>query len=364
MNKKKVFLSLLIILSLLFGADYLGLFDPEWKKYSLESPYVNWQGYKVSKKSDYTKINPFYEKMNIKGLIYDYSIKERIIEADGVVSNKPPALLCSVQAYSLNEQKENNILDYLNNLHIENDDLKDLSYRIMNNNLSKTQSQFHIKGEVTDKSDYHKRITKKTYIYSNWIPANIIFAINAENIFSKIDENGFVIDKTTVNYPNQWKQLELCLQDMERKNGREFDKRSIYIKDGKPLYIVNEQILSKYNKRLLKDKIKNTILSDKSLIIISNRIGCWHRYDPQGWLDNSYSDDYWKDKPRLDVETALKNSSYVNYMNYKKYGKAFDTWQKSFIDIYNINEKIYIRIVAILDSYDNGLPYIAQYCEE
>ncbi|MBR6026620.1 MAG: hypothetical protein IK065_03350 [Neisseriaceae bacterium] len=339
--KKKIFLGLLVILSLLCGAWYLGLFDPEWKKYSLESPYVDEHGHKVSKKSDYTKINHFYEKMNIKGLIYDYSIKERIIEEGGAVSNESPILLCSVQAYSLNEQKENNILDYLNNLHIESDDLKDLSYRSMNNYLSKTQSQFHIKGEVTDKSDYHKRIIKKTYIYSNWIPANIMFAINAENIFDKIDENGFVIDKTTVNYPNQWKQLELCLQDMERKNGREFDKISIYIKDGKPLYIVNEQILSKYNKRLLKEKIKNTISSDRSFVKIDDDITCHYNYDAQDFLN--------------------KYSNYYKEYNYKKYSKIFVMYQGSFIDIYNIDEKIYIRVFA---EYDNGLPYIKQYCEE
>lgn len=357
MKKKRIFLSLLIILSLLFGADYLGLFDPEWKKYSLESPYVNWQGHKVSKKSDYTKINPFYEKMNIKGLIYDYSIKERIIEEGGGVSNEPPVLLCSIKAYSLDEQKENNILDYLNN---ERTNSYYLSYNIKDSYLSNTRFQFYIGSNITDKDEYYKSIKKNTHIYSNWIPANIMFAINAENIFDKVDDNGFVIDKTTANYPNQWKQLELCLQDMERKNGREFD-RSIYIRDGRPLHIVSERILSKNNKRKLKNKIKNTILSDKSLISIVDNIYCWYRYDPQGWLDNKYSDDYWKDKPRNDVETALKNSSYVNYMNYKKYGKAFDTRQKSFIDVYSVDEKMYIRIVAI---YDDGLPYIERYCGE
>ena len=352
--KKKIFLSLVIILSLLLGADYLGLFDPEWKKYSLESPYVNWQGDTVSKKSDYTKINPFYEKMNIKGLIYDYSIKERIIEEGGGVSNEPPVLLCSIKAYSLDEQKENNILDYLNNEHINSylsNDMKD--------DLSNAPFHFHINGEVKKKDEYYKSIKKVTHIRSNWIPANIMFAINAENIFDKTD-NGVLVDKTIAKYPNQWKQLELCLQDMERKNGREFD-RSIYIRDGRPLHIVNEHTLSKYNKKMLKRKIKNTILSDKSLISIVDNIYCWHRYDPQGWLDNKYSDDYWKDKPRNDVETALKNSSYVNYMNYKKYGKAFDTRQKSFIDVYSVDEKMYIRIVAI---YDDGLPYIARYCGE
>ena len=55
-------------------------------------------------------------------------------------------------------------------------------------------------------------------------------------------------------------------------------------------------------------------------------------------------------------ETDLSSEYY-----YKKYGKAFNIFQYSFIDIYNVNEKMYIRVFAV---YDNGLPYIAQYCEE
>ena len=332
--KKKIFLSLVIILSLLLGVGYLGLFDPEWKKYSLESPYVNWQGYTVSKKSDYTKINPFYEKMNIKGLIYDYSIKERIIEEGGGVSNEPPVLLCSIKAYSLDEQKENNILDYLNNEHINSylsNDMKD--------DLSNAPFHFHINGEVKKKDEYYKSIKKVTHIRSNWIPANIMFAINAENIFDKTD-NGVLVDKTIAKYPNQWKQLELCLQDMERKNGREFD-RSIYIRDGRPLHIINEHTLSKYNKKMLKNKIKNTILSDKSFITISDTIFCNYNYDSEDFLK--------------------RYSHYYTNSNYEKYGKTFYTSQGSSIDIYNIDEKIYIRIFA---KYMNGLPYIERYCGE
>ena len=335
--KKKIFLGLLVILSLLFGAGYLGLFDPEWKKYSLESPYVDKHGQKVQRKSDKTKIDPFYEKMNIKGLIYQFSIKE-VRGGEETVIDK----LCSIDVYSLDENNllhNMDILSYLNNDYI---------------NLSKTQSQFHIEGEVTDKSDYDKRITKSTRIYSNWMPANIIFGINAENIFDKVDDNGFVIDKTTTKYPNQWKQLELCLKDMERK-GRELNKYG--------RYLVDEQTLPNKNNdnSTLKNKIKNAVLSDKSFVKIDDRITCFHRYDPQGWLDNKYSDDYWKDKPRNDVETALKRNCYYCYINYKQYGKAFHAWQGSFIDIYNIDEKIYIRVFA---EYDNGLPYIKQYCEE
>lgn len=339
MNKKKVFLSLLIILSLLFGADYLGLFDPEWKKYSLESPYVDEYGKTVSRKTETSKMNPLYEKMNIKGLIYNYSISEREIGEGHTVSNRAPMLSCSVTVYSLDEQKESNILDYLNNEHINSylsNDIKD--------NLSNAPFHFHINSEVEKKDEYYKEIKKVTYIRSNWIPSNMMFAINAENIFDKTD-NGVLVDKTTAYYPNKWKQLELCLQDMERKNGREFYENNDWYKDGygfyKKRYVIEEHILSKYNERKLKNKIKNTILSNKSLISIADNIYCWYYYDTQDFLK--------------------KYSSYNINSNYEKYGKTFDTGQKSFIDIYNVNEKMYIRIVA---TYDNGLPYITQYCEE
>lgn len=302
---------------MLLGAGYLGLFDPEWKKYSLESPYVDKYGQKVQRKSDETKIDPFYEKMNIKGLIYQFSIKE-VRGGEETVIDK----LCSIDVYFLNENNllhNMDILSYLNNDYI---------------NLSKTQSQFHIKGEVTDKSDYDKRITKSTRIYSNWMPANIIFGINAENIFDKVDDNGFVIDKTTTKYPNQWKQLELCLKDMERK-GRELNKYG--------RYLVDEQTLPNKNNdnSTLKNKIKNAVLSDKSFVKIDDRIYCHYNYDAQDFLN--------------------KYSNYYKEYNYKKYGKTFVMYQGSFIDIYNIDEKIYIRVFA---EYDNGLPYIARYCEE
>lgn len=47
--------------------------------------------------------------------------------------------------------------------------------------------------------------------------------------------------------------------------------------------------------------------------------------------------------------------------NYKKYGKAFDMSQNSYINIYNIDVKMYIRIFA---KHGLELPYIAKYCEE
>ena len=64
--KKKIFLGLLVILSLLCGVWYLGLFDPEWKKYSLESPYVKENGQKAPRKSDETKIDSLYEQLRLK----------------------------------------------------------------------------------------------------------------------------------------------------------------------------------------------------------------------------------------------------------------------------------------------------------
>ena len=347
--KKKIFLSLVIILSLLLGAGYLGLFDPEWKKYSLESPYVDEKGSKAPRKSSKTKIAPLYKQLRLKGLIYQFSIEE-VIGGEETTIDK----LCSIDVYSLDENNllsDNSALYYLNNGYINGSSLNNIK-----NNLSNVSFHFHINGKITRKDDYYKSITKDTEIKSVWLPANVIFNINAENIFNKIDNNGFIVDKTISSMPNQWKQLELCLKDMERK-GREFNKHITR------KYLVNEMILSnkKNDNSTLKNKIKNAVLSDKSFVRINDNIHCWHRYDPQGWLDNSYSADYWKDKPRNDVETALKNSSYVSYMNYKKYGKAFDTRQKSFIDVYNVDEKMYIRVVAI---YDDGLPYIAQYCEE
>ena len=354
--KKKVFLGLLIILSLLCGAWYLGLFEPEWKKYSLESPYVKENGQKAPRKSDETKIDSLYEQLRLKGLIYQFSI-EKVTRGEEVVIDK----LCSINVYSLNENNlsfDNNISDYLNNKYINNYFYSNKHlYETIKDNLNNTQPKFHIESKVTDRSDYDKRIIKWTHIFSNWLPANIAFAINVENIFDKVDKNGFVIEKTTANYPNQWKQLELCLRDIER-NGRELNKYGEYL--------VNERTLHNKNNddnSILKNKIKNTILSDKSFIRINDNIRCWHQYDPQGYLDNKYnSADYWKDKPKnYDIEDYLKDSGYRQYKNYKQYGKAFHTWQDSFIDIYNVDKKMYIRVEAI---YDDGLPYMVEYCEE
>ena len=345
--KKKIFLGLLVILFLLCGAGYLGLFDPEWKKYSLESPYVDEQGRKAPRKSSKTKIAPLYTQLRLKGLIYQFSIEE-VIGGEETTIDK----LCNIDVYSLDENNLlpiNNTLYYLNNGYINGS-----SFNNVKDNLSNVSFHFHINGKINRKDDYYKSITKDTEIKSVWLPASTIFNINAENILNKIDENGLIIDKTTAKYPNQWKQLELCLKDMERK-GRELNKRR--------RYLTNELTLSNKNNdnSILKNKIKNAVLSDKSFIRIADNIHCNYNYDTQGWLDNSYSGDYWKDKPRQDLESALKNSSYQQYINYKQYNKAFYTSQRTFIDVYNVDEKIYIRMFA---KYMNGLPYIAKYCEE
>ena len=344
MNKKKVFLSLLIILSLLFGADYLGLFDPEWKKYSLESPYVDEKGQKAPRKSGKTKIAPLYRQLRLKGLIYQFSIEE-VIGGEETTIDK----LCSIDVYSLDENNllsDNSTLYYLNNGYINGSSLNNIK-----NNLSNVSFHFHINGKITHKDDYYKSITKDTEIKSVWLPANVIFNINAGNIFDKIDDNGFITDKTTTSTPNQWKQLELCLEDMNRK-GRELNKYGRYLVDEQTLHNENND-----DNSILKNKIKNVVLSDKSLIKIIDQIRCHYDYDLQGYIDNKYKE--YQSKP--DIDTYLKKSGYIGYRNYKKYGEVFHTEQKFFIDIYNIDEKIYIRIVA---EYDNELPYIAKYCEE
>ncbi|MBP5790196.1 MAG: hypothetical protein J6W29_08195, partial [Neisseriaceae bacterium] len=175
MNKKKVFLSLLIILSLLFGADYLGLFDPEWKKYSLESPYVDEKGQKAPRKSGKTKIAPLYKQLRLKGLIYQFSIEE-VIGGEETTIDK----LCNIDVYSLDENNllsDNSTLYYLNNGYINGSSLNNIK-----NNLSNVSFHFHINGKITRKDDYYKSITKDTEIKSVWLPANVIFNINAENI--------------------------------------------------------------------------------------------------------------------------------------------------------------------------------------
>ena len=325
--KKKIFLSLVVILSLLLGAGYLGLFDPEWKKYSLESPYVDEKGQKAPRKSGKTKIAPLYKQLRLKGLIYQFSIEE-VRGGEETTIDK----LCSIDVYSLDENNllsDNSTLYYLNNGYINGSSLNNIK-----NNLSNVSFHFHINGKITRKDDYYKSITKDTEIKSVWLPANVIFNINAGNIFDKIDDNGFIVDKTISSMPNQWKQLELCLRNMKIKNGHEFDKYREYL--------IKEMVLHSKNNdnSILKSKIKDTILSDKSFIRINDNIHCWYHYDTQDFLS--------------------KYSGYDKY-NYEKYGKIFDTRQKSVIDIYNIGEKMYIRMFAI---YDNGLPYITQYCEE
>ena len=174
--KKKIFLGLLVILFLLCGAGYLGLFDPEWKKYSLESPYVDEQGRKAPRKSSKTKIAPLYTQLRLKGLIYQFSIEE-VIGGEETTIDK----LCNIDVYSLDENNllsDNSTLYYLNNGYINGSSLSNIK-----NNLSNVSFHFHINGKITRKDDYYKSITKDTEIKSVWLPASTIFNINAEKYF-------------------------------------------------------------------------------------------------------------------------------------------------------------------------------------
>lgn len=348
MNKKKVFLSLLGILSLLLGADYLGLFDPKWKKYSLESPYVDEYGEMVSRKTKTSKINPLYEKMNIKGLVYHYDVKEVIHEEGGRGSPIDEIeLICSIDAYSLSKPRSltelNNISDekdyYVSYYHKDSvmdgymtrnesyysreyyNSLHNRKYNEIKNAFQKNpQADFHIYGRIIEKDEYYKSIRKKTDIYSKWLPANTLFAINAENIFEKIDDNGKIIDKISALSPQKWKPLESCLKYLVG-NKKDMDTANIRH------YKTMENFLSKDNHTEFRNKIIMTIFSDKSFIMINDKVTC--------------SSDY--EMPE----------------------KSFGTGQKSFIDIYNIDEKMYIRIYSIYDKWlPNWLPYISRYCEE
>ena len=357
MKKSKGILlfSFVICLTGVLTAWFLGVFEPEWKKYSLESPME--KIYKTDTKNgikhkEVYRLKEEYAKLGLKGLVYHYEIKENLFEEGLEPSREQPILLCSVDVYSLSKPKK---LSELNQYALSDD---------MENAIKQNpQIDFYVKEKILKNDDFYKETVKETHIHSKWLPANLVFAINAENVFAKIDSDGIIIDRTTASVPRQWKQLEICLKDVERKNGREFVNPPEYWNSISPSrrYAVVEQFHPKDNQAEFKAGLMRTIFSDKSFIRMDDSINCSFQYDPLGSLDNQYSDTYWKDKPKPDLETDLKARDHARYINYKQYGKVFKKKKKTFIDIYNIDENMYVRVFS---KYSNGLPYIQRYCEE
>ena len=248
--------------------------------------------------------------------------------------------ICSIDVYSITDPKN---LEALNQ--------NALPTQVKEN--IHPSAQFQINSE-TDKSDFHKSISKTTKFNSIWMPAGTIFALNAENYWEMLNENGRLVADVQSSKPNQWKHVERCLdyfQKMDNSSGKKVMKGP-----GVSNNILTEKsIYDNQQTQLVKEKIKQTILSERSFMRIDDMVHCYFNYDPQGYVNSRASE--------FTVEEALKRRNYTLYENYKKYGKAFDPWQYSYIDIYNVDEKIYIRMYASY-RYRDELPYIAKYCEE